>query len=249
MNQRSKNSLGLCVSVVEEHENGPLNYKDTKTSAWNAQSNPGVVQKHRFRAGAMPEEADDQEILARIKDGDIDAYSELVRRYQRYVMAILLRHMGHEGVEDVCHDVFVQAYESLRTYRGDAPFRFWLSSVAVRRCYAFWREQKRSLRQLPQSGLSPEAARWCERAAGEEAKTAFQSDQDSADAKEVVERLLAGLSAEDRLIIGLVHLEERPVKEVAALLGWSVSNVKIRAFRARKIMKTKLRDLLGEETV
>ena len=68
-------------------------------------------------------------------------------------------------------------------------------------------------------------------------------DDQSAMAREMVETLLARLKPAERLIITLLHLEERSVKEVSQLTGWSVSLVKVRAFRARNRMRTLWREM------
>jgi RNA polymerase sigma-70 factor (ECF subfamily) len=61
-------------------------------------------------------------------------------------------------------------------------------------------------------------------------------------AKKLVSELIAQLSPEDRLVITLLHLEEKSVEEIHALTGWSRSAIKVRAFRARAKMKKMLNE-------
>jgi len=63
----------------------------------------------------------------------------------------------------------------------------------------------------------------------------------------LVERLLAQLSPAARLVITLLEIEDRSVKEIAALTGWSVPVVKIRAFRARAEMRKHLEKLVRKK--
>jgi RNA polymerase sigma-70 factor (ECF subfamily) len=71
--------------------------------------------------------------------------------------------------------------------------------------------------------------------------------EDAEAARQLVERILAQLSPPARLIITLLEIEERSVKQIAALTGWSVPLVKVRAFRARAEMKKVLAKLKKEK--
>jgi len=127
--------------------------------------------------------------------------------------------------EELVQDVFVNAYTSLSTYRGDGPFLHWLRKVAVRAGYALWRRERK--RRVERS-LDPEvAARLTQDPAGASA----------AEAAEVVHNVLRKLPPRDRIVIVLIHLEERSVAEAADLLGWSRSMVKVQAWRARGKLK------------
>jgi RNA polymerase sigma-70 factor (ECF subfamily) len=70
-------------------------------------------------------------------------------------------------------------------------------------------------------------------------------DTDAASARELLERLLSQLKPEDRLVITLLDLEQKSVKQISQLTGWGVPLVKVRAFRARRKLR-KLAESLGE---
>ena len=182
----------------------------------------------------------DVEIVQRIVDGDVNAFERLLDKYQDYVVKIVKKHVPYDQIAETAHDVFVRAYQSLTTFKNTSDFKHWLATIAVRTCYDFWRKQYRS-RELPMSSLSAKQQQWLEMTIADQASQSF-SDQDvQQEARDVLDWALNKLSAEDRMVVELVYLEGLSGKEVAELLGWSVANVKIRSFRARR----KLQKLLN----
>jgi RNA polymerase sigma-70 factor, ECF subfamily len=174
----------------------------------------------------------DSEIVRRVRLGDVEAFEELVRKYKTRVFAMVRRYARREHeVEDIVQDVFIKAYSKLNSWRADAPFEHWLMRISVRICYDYLRYCQRN-RELPVTDLSEDESDWLERqAAGAPGGDAPQA------AQTLVSKVLAQMSPANRLIITLLEIEERPVKEIANITGWSVSLVKVRAFRARAEMK------------
>jgi RNA polymerase sigma-70 factor, ECF subfamily len=180
--------------------------------------------------------------------GDVDCFEELLMRYQEHVGRIVAGHVPREMVDEVAHDVFVRAYTSLPTYSFRTPFSHWLSTIAVRSCYNVWRSVS-ARKEVPLSGPSDvpeEQQQWTEHLLAAESKERFDTMVRQQDAANLLQRALAQLSPENRMVVTLVHLEGRSVREAAELLGWSVVNVKVRAYRVRqqlrKILDTLLRD-------
>jgi RNA polymerase sigma-70 factor, ECF subfamily len=186
--------------------------------------------------------ADDSLRIRQVLDGDVNAFEGLVHAHEGSVLRILRRHLPPDAVPDVAQEVFVKAYQSLPDFRGRSPFRSWLSGIAVRTCYDYWRTRYRS-REIGESTLSADGRDWLERTAAAGAGEEFAESQRRRDAREALDWALSHLSAEDRMVLELVHLEGHSTKEAAKLLGWSTANVKVRAFRARG----KLRKLLERE--
>ncbi|WP_428563279.1 MAG: RNA polymerase sigma factor [Solidesulfovibrio sp. DCME] len=184
---------------------------------------------------------EDARILVDIRGGDVDAYARLMTKYQGRVAGIVSGHAPRERVTELTHEVFVRAYRSLPGYRGDSPFGHWLAKVAVRTCHDFWRAEYRR-RERPESELSDECRAFAEEAAALETSEAAEEAASRREARELLAWAMDKLSPTDRMVVTLTHLEERPVAEAAEMLGISVPNVKVRAFRARR----KLRELLGD---
>ena len=191
------------------------------------------------------EDNDDADIIRRVLSGDVDLFESLIERYKQHVFAIVKNHVPYNRVEEVAHEVFVQAYKSLSTYSAKSPFEHWLSRIAVRRCCDFWREHKRS-KEIPISVLSENHQDWIEGVLSASSHDEFESQSNKQEAGEVVAWALGQLGPDDRMVLTMVHLEGHPVKDVAKLLGWSVAKVKVRALRSRytlrKIVGTMLED-------
>ena len=188
-------------------------------------------------------ERTDAELIAAVLNGDTAGFEPLVKKYQPRVFATARRYARRESeVEDIVQEVFLKAFQKLGSFRGDAPFEHWLMRLAVRTCYDFLRAHRRN-REMSFADFSDEESDWLERFA---ANPSDASDHAAA-ARELVERVLAQLPPAARLIITLLEIEDRSVKEIAALTGWSVPVVKIRAFRARAEMRKCLEKLAREK--
>ena len=184
----------------------------------------------------------DAEIVRRITDGDVNAYEHLMKKYKGYVFKIVNKHIPYEQVEETAQDVFVRAYQSLPNFKKKSSFKQWLAKITVRTCYDFWRKAYRN-RELPMSSLTENQKDWLEKVIADQASQSFYEEGAQKEAAEVLNYALDRMSAEDRMVLELIYLEGLSGKEAAALLGWSVANVKIRSFRARK----KLHKLLTEK--
>jgi RNA polymerase sigma-70 factor (ECF subfamily) len=165
----------------------------------------------------------DEHLVEAALGGDQGAFGELAARHKGRVFGLVSRFAANGAdLEDICQDVFIQAYFNLRQFRRESPFQHWLLRIATFKCYDYLRRHKKeragtSMDLLLESGYEPEAV----------APRAVHPD---------VERLyeaLAQLTPKERLVITLLELEDRSLQEVAQLTGWTVGNVKVRAFRAR----------------
>ena len=178
---------------------------------------------------------DESELVSLAQRGDDDAFVELAKRYRPKVWSTASRFARSRAeLEDLTQDLFLKIWKGMPGYRADSPFENWLMTVTVRGCYDFLRKHRR--RRETEISVDPQESREAQDEASEREKT-------RRDAWEVVQVLLSHLDAKDRTIITLLDLEERGVKETARLTGWSESNVKVRAHRARKKMKTIFEEL------
>ena len=104
-------------------------------------------------------ETDDKEIIGQAIAGQNGAFAELVHKYSAFVSAIVKKHVPLDEAEDVMQDIFLRVYRSLPTFNNQSPFRSWLSVIAVRTCYDFWRKRYKS-KAFPISSLSDKNQRW-----------------------------------------------------------------------------------------
>jgi RNA polymerase sigma-70 factor (ECF subfamily) len=178
-------------------------------------------------------EPSDAELIAAARKGDTAAFEPLVRKYQPRVFATARRYARRESeVEDIVQEVFIKAFQKLDGFRGEAPFEHWLMRLAVRTCYDFLRAHQRN-RETAFTELSEPESDWLDRFIAQP----DSASEDAEAARHLVQKVLSRLSPAARLVITLLEIEERPVKEIAAMTGWSVPLVKVRAFRARAEMK------------
>jgi RNA polymerase sigma-70 factor (ECF subfamily) len=183
----------------------------------------------------------DAEIVRQVIEGEINAFESLLLRYKDHVLEVVKKHVPYNEVEETAHNVFVRAYQSLSTFKERSSFKQWLSTIAVRACYDFWRKQYRS-RELPMSSFMEEHQEWLEKVTSNRSGQSFDDKDSQRKAKELLDWALDRLSPEERMVLELVYLEGLSGKEAADLLGWSIANVKVRSLRARR----KLRNLLAQ---
>ena len=178
-------------------------------------------------------EPTEAELIAAVLRGDAASFEPLVQKYSPRVFATARRYARRESeVEDIAQEVWLKAFSKLASFRGEAPFEHWLMRMTVRTCYDFLRGHQRN-RESSFSELSEPENDWLERFVA-----APETASDNADAaKLLIGRVLDKLSPPARLVITLLEIEDRSVKEIAELTGWSVPLVKVRAFRARAEMR------------
>lgn len=166
----------------------------------------------------------DPELVIRARDGDDDAFAELVKKHKRRVFALAGRFAKDDGeLDDLCQDIFIKAYRKLAQYRGDAPFEHWLSRIATNVCYDTLRRRVRRPEGVPLETV--------------EHLLKSRDDTDGQQAAAALYAAMERLKADERLVLVLLELEEQSVKEVAKATGWSESNVKTRAHRARQALR------------
>jgi RNA polymerase sigma-70 factor, ECF subfamily len=180
-------------------------------------------QPATLAADGQATDAPDEDLVRRSLLGDHDAYAQLIRRYQQPIAAYLWRFTTDRTAwEELTHEVFVEAYLALATYRARAPLLHWLKRIATRVGYRYWKQRQRQRRSLSLDALS-------------DAPVALAAGNTSpAEAHELVHRLLDCMAPRDRLVLTLTYLESHSTAEIAALTGWSRSMIKVQLHRARK---------------
>ena len=188
-------------------------------------------------------ERSDAELIRAVLAGDMASFEPLVAKYSPRLFATARRYARREDeIEDIVQEIWSKAYHKLPSFRGEAPFEHWLMRMAVRTCYDFLRAHQRN-RENTFTELTKEEDDWIERV-----MSAPEQVSDKAEAaKQLVDKLMKMLPPPARLIIQLLEIEDRSVKEISALTGWSVPLVKVRAFRARAEMKKCLARIAREK--
>ncbi len=197
-----------------------------------------------YAVADMQDEAwDAPACVAQVRAGDEDAARTLMQRLHPLVLKLVRAHLPRRtSEEDLVQTVFMKIFSRLDTFSGTVPLEHWVARVAVNAC----------LNQLDRERVRPEL-RWADLSEEqEEVLTNLAQSNDelpgtqSHAARELVSKLLERLGPEDRLVVTLLHLEERSVEEISHVTGWSQGMIKVRAFRARHRMRKLLNHLQKE---
>ena len=176
--------------------------------------------------------------------GDEDAFEKLVRRHSPRVFSIIGSFFRRRDlIEDIAQEVFAKTYFSLGTFTLGRSFEAWVAKIAVNACYDQLRSQRRRIeQQLPHE--TQQEDEWFELQMLEVARDRHASAERQRDAGEIAERLLSKLDPEDRLVVVLIDRDGFSVKEVSEMTGWGQSKVKVRAFRARRVLRAAMKRLV-----
>jgi RNA polymerase sigma-70 factor (ECF subfamily) len=171
-----------------------------------------------------------QDVALWLREGDEAAARRLIDALYPLVARIVRRHVtGRESPADLAQEAFARVFQTLDRYDARRPLEPWVARITLNVCRNRWKHQARRP-EVHWEDLLDGERRVCEAALAAKEPLA---DTLAEDARSLMLGLLETLPAEDRLVLSLLHLEGKPVEEIAALLGWSRARVKVRAFRAR----------------
>ena len=179
----------------------------------------------------------DDILIEKSKQGDLDAFNLLVRRYEVKIYNMAYRFMGnHADAGDLAQETFIRLYKSLPTFRGESGFLTWLYRVCANACRDELRRQKR------QQKIS-----WEEISCGLETTATLYNNEplpeemlERQELKASIQLCLDSLSEEHRLILILREIQELSYDEIARVLDCTMGTVKSRLSRARLALKEKI---------
>jgi RNA polymerase sigma-70 factor, ECF subfamily len=187
-------------------------------------------------------EPDDTALLARAREGDVEALDALLRRYQPriYRFGMKMCRDAH-AAEDIVQETLLAMVRTLKGFRGESSVSTWLYTIARSFCI----KMRRRPRSAPVAELSLESDRPV--AAVERADSAPGPDRlvERHETRDALEAALASLSAPHREVLVLRDVEGLSAAEVAQVTGLSVDAVKSRLHRARAAVRDRLAPLLG----
>lgn len=201
---------------------------------------PMVSYQEPDEGGNLVDSADG-ELVVRSQTGDREAFAELVGRYQSRIFNFTYRLLHHrEEAQDATQEVFLRAFRGLGRYSPTQSFAAWLYAIANNLCIDLAR--RRRLRTL---SLSPPAS---------EDESGVQYDVPdgkndpallfaSAETQRAIERAIAELPYKYRVVTVLRHIQGLSYQEISEVTGQPEGTVKAQIFRARRILREKLRDV------
>ncbi len=179
---------------------------------------------------------DDAELIQRVLAGDDNAFSVLVRKYQKQVHALAWRKIGDFHIaEEITQDTFLKAYKRLATLKKPQRFVSWLYVIAANRCSSWLRKKRlwtQPLEQLEETDNEQlQKATYSGFVVEENERTAIDAQRD------VVKKLLAKLQESERTVITLHYFGEMSCTEIGVFLGVSKNTIKSRLRRAQRRLK------------
>jgi RNA polymerase sigma factor (sigma-70 family) len=176
-----------------------------------------------------------QDLVAGVRRGDDSAARALVEALYPTVIRIIRSHLpARTDEEDLAQEVFMKMFAKLDQFRGEQPLSHWVSRITTNTCLDALRRQK--VRPEVRFGdLSDAELSFLERCSLEETEElAPDAQAEQAEGSVVVEKLLNSLKPDQQTVVRLLDIEQKSVREICNLTGWSASKVKVTAMRARQ---------------
>ena len=190
-------------------------------------------------AGENEQQHPDVALVERVRAGDVSAYDELVRKYERQIFRIAQRiTQNREDAEDVTQDTFVKGYEKLDQFQGNSKFYTWLVRIAVNE--SLMRLRKRRTGKMvsidedvvTEEGSVPrDLADWAPDP---------EQNYSQAELHTILEKTIKGLPPGFRVVFELRDVQGLSTEETAEALDLSVPAVKSRLLRARLQLRERL---------
>jgi RNA polymerase sigma-70 factor (ECF subfamily) len=173
----------------------------------------------------------DFELILKAKQGDDQAFNQIVQAYRRRILGTISRLIGRpEDVEDVGQEVFVRLYYSLDQLREPDVFEPWLYRLTVNAAYDYLRRQRRR----PEARMSDLSEQQVMMADADAGTVAQREELRQGKVRDFVNSLLGAVSEEDRILLTLKEVEGLSLKQLEGVYNVNENALKVRLFRARQ---------------
>lgn len=197
---------------------------------------------HSTAEAPLRAERTDKQLVDLVLSGDNTAFEQIFERHKRLVAVIARRYFRRpEEDEEIVQISFAKVFVELGKFRGihDRSLSSWLVRITSNACFDVLRSQKRKPEQLECDLTENETGSLLDLAAGYDS----MAEQTVID-RDLVDKLLARVPNEDRILLRMMYAEEMSVADIGAALGWSTAKVKIKAWRARGALRKILKKYL-----
>lgn len=181
----------------------------------------------------------DTELINQILDGNMNAFTFLVNRYQKLVVHITGRLIQRqEELEDVCQEVFIKVYQNLGKYRNECKLSTWIATIAYNTGINYLRKFKKFEEVNPEDSVALRNL------------TDFRSENyETADLKRYIREQIELLPIQYRTVVTLFHLEEFSYQEIEQITGMPEGTVKSYLFRAKALLREKLKHIVDDNSL
>ena len=197
----------------------------------------------RVPAEATPSQVEEGELVQKARKGDLEAYDQLVQRYQERIYATIY-HMtsNHEDANDLAQEAFIKGFQALKSFKGGSSFYTWVYRIAVNKTINFLKQRKnRSQMSLNDMDFN------AEHDPDFVALVSEKTPRREAGLTELQEKLNEGmqkLSEPHRLVVTLHDVQGLSHEEIAKIMGCNIGTVRSRLFYARQQLQGFLADYL-----
>ncbi|MDB5130999.1 MAG: polymerase subunit sigma [Mucilaginibacter sp.] len=182
----------------------------------------------------------DIELIEQTLAGNQSAYTDLVKRHQRFVFTLAMRFAkGREDAEEIAQDCFIKAYRSLASFQHQSKFSTWLYSIVYTTAMTFLRKKRVATDSIDDESIHIQVENRC---SGYDVNNAENKSR-SFYLNQAIEQLLP----DDAAIITLFYKGEQSLEEIGQALDMEANTVKVKLFRARQRLKEKLARNLKHE--
>lgn len=185
---------------------------------------------------------EENEVVKLAQQGDKEAFSVLVRNYQNKVFGLAINIVrNHETADDLAQEIFIKAYQALPRFRFQSEFSTWLYQIAINHIRDHLRKHKKEKNDLRLDEI-PEIS-------GEEKEASEQmaNRQEEEYRKRLLREKLEEMPEKYRLILSLRDIQGLSYEEISKMLKLSAGTVDSRLHRARRLLRKKLAQVLGQE--
>jgi RNA polymerase sigma-70 factor (ECF subfamily) len=192
-----------------------------------------------------PAPADEETLVRRARRGDLEAYDELVRRYQERIYATIY-HMtaNHEDANDLAQESFIKAFRALKSFKGGSSFYTWLYRIAINKTINFLKQRKSRI-YMSLNDLDLNAEHDPDLVALISDKTP-RRETSLSELQEKLNAALLKLSEPHRLVVVLHDVQGLPHDEIAKIMDCNIGTVRSRLFYARQQLQAWLSDYLKQ---
>ena len=192
-------------------------------------------------APLMPRIMDpDRALVRQALEGDLTAFEQLFRKYQTPIFSMITRMVRGEDAYDITQDVFIKAYRSLKTFRGEAKFSTWLYTIARHTCLNYIRHRnvlgEESLDEAQDNHPGKEPI---------DETVNIARVAEIGELQKAVDSVLATMPAEPRMMLILRDFEQLTYDEISQITQLSIVNVKSKIHRARQVFKKRFQPYLA----
>ncbi len=182
--------------------------------------------------------SDDKTLISRIIDGDMEAFRHLIRQHEKLVIHMIGRVVKKpEDIEELCQDVFLKVYEKINVFNHQSKLSTWIATIAYRQAINHLRKKR-----IPISEVKDDDFR--------EQFIAEDNPSEQLEESDIEQKIVAyidELPLHYRTVITLYHLEGMNYTEIGKVTGMPEGTVKNYLFRARNLLKDKIKSQLKPE--